>query len=175
MKLSNLILLLIFTVSCSTTYKNQKITNKFFPSISGESLAGKKYKLPEDLKGKPALLMIGYKQKSQFDIDRWLLGLLQLKAKVTVYEVPTVEGMIPGLISGKINSGMRSGIPKEDWAIVITVYKDAEKITRFTGTENPLNSRIVLLDSNSKVVWFHDRGYSASKLLELNSKIKTMP
>ena len=63
---------------------------------------------------------------------------------------------------------MRSGIPEEDWASVITVYgSDADRIVALTGNEQPRNMRVLLLDAEGRVRWFHDRGFSAAKLLEL--------
>lgn len=55
----------------------------------------------------------------------------------------------------------------------IIVYKDADRINHFRGTVDPLNSRIVLLDAKGKVIWFHDRGYSASKISELDRIVRT--
>ncbi|MDK2970820.1 MAG: hypothetical protein PWP23_575 [Candidatus Sumerlaeota bacterium] len=68
-----------------------------------------------------------------------------------------------------IDEGMRSGIPREDWRSVVTVYKDAGRIVRATGNENPRNARVLLLDKTGRIVWFHDSGYSAGKMLELKS------
>jgi hypothetical protein len=96
--------------------------------------------------GRKALLLIGYKQKSQFDIDRWLIGIDTKAYKVNVFEVPVVSGLIPYLISKKIDDGMRSGIPEELWTAVVTVYEDADKIISFLGNEDALNARVVLLD-----------------------------
>ena len=69
---------------------------------------------------------------------------------------------------------MRNGIPEEDWGIVITVYKDAEKIARFLGNNNPRNVRAVLLDKAGEVRWFHDRGFSADKAIELDTLVRQL-
>ncbi|MDH5581666.1 MAG: hypothetical protein OEY33_07150 [Bdellovibrionales bacterium] len=167
-----LFILLLSTVSCSSTVSNKNPLGKVFPSIQGTSLVSKKVNIPEDFKGKMTLLLLGYKMDAQFDIDRWLLGLTQLKVSIPIYELPTIKGMIPRLISSKIDQGMRDGIPKEDWVSVITIYKDSEKVINFTGNEKPLNGRVALIDENGKVVYFHDRGYSAKHLLELVKLIK---
>ena len=61
-----------------------------------EGMMGVSEALPQDLAGKPAVFLIGYKQKSQFDIDRWLIGLRQLRTPVRYFELPTIKGMLPG-------------------------------------------------------------------------------
>ena len=139
------------------------------------SLKGNTYAIPDDFKGTPTLFFLGYKQESQFAIDRWLLGLVQLDIPVTVREIPTVRGLVPRLIASKIDSGMRSGIPKEDWGTVVTVYKDADIVANFLGTEDPLNTRVALLDAHGKIIWFHDRGYSARRVNDLDQTVRANP
>ena len=142
-----------------------------YNSNVGNSLSGKKWNLPKDFKSKKTLLLIGYKQNTQFDIDRWLIGLDTRKVKVDLYEIPTVSGLIPYMISDKIDGGMKSGIPEKLWPIVITVYGDADKIIKFTGNQNGLNARILLLDEKHKVIFQHDEGFSVEDLSKLVSLI----
>lgn len=153
---------------CSTPIPRRDPVGETFPTVEGEALSGEKMSLPSAFKGKPTLFLVGYKQNSQFDIDRWLIGVTMKKLDVTLAEVPTIPGMVPSMFSGMIDSGMRRGIPKGDWAGVITTYSDeAEKIAKLTGNENPLPARVLLLDADSNIVWFHDEGFSPRILLDL--------
>lgn len=160
-----------FAAGCSTTYERRDPTGEVFPSVVGTALDDKEWRLPEDFAGAPVLILVGYKQDSQFDIDRWLLGLREAKVRVRVYEVPTIPGLAPRIFSGYIDAGMRSGIPSEDWGGVITLYGDAAEVARFTGNENSLPARVLLLDATGKVVFFHDRGYSLGTLGKLESAL----
>jgi hypothetical protein len=170
-----LISLSFLLFGCSkNSIQNKEASGKNFPEVSATLLTGENIKLPAYLAGASAVVFVGYIQNSQFDIDRWILGLNQVGAKVRLIEVPTIQGMIPSLIRDKIDNGMRSGIPQEDWPLVATVYDDADKITQLTGTERPLNARVFLLDKTGKIVWFYDRGYSATYVLELAEKIKAL-
>jgi hypothetical protein len=143
--------------------------------VEGTALNDKEWRIPEDFAGQPTLILIGYKQDTQFDIDRWLLGLREAKVRVPVYEVPTIPGMAPRIFSGYIDAGMRSGIPSEDWGGVITLYGDAAPVARFTGNENGLPARVVLLDAEGRVVFFHDRGYSLGTLDKLRAALAGLP
>ena len=169
----NKIIMLLFIattfIGCATTYTNRNPIEEKFPSVSGESLEKEEINMPEYFKGRKAVLLLGYKQDSQFDIDRWVLALKQLGIEIELAEIPAIQGWFPRLISNKINSGMREGIPEEEWGIVFTVYDDAVKIAEFLGNTTPRNARVVLLDSNGKVSWFYDRGYSAERALELHT------
>ena len=152
--------------SCSSTVANRDPVGQVFPSVTGESLSGEKVSLPPS--DRATILLIGYVQKAQFDADRWIYGLLQAQIAARIIELPTIPGIFPSVLSGSIDSGMKSGIPSEDWASVVTVYgSGAGTIVEFTGNETPRNIRVVLLDSAGRVRWFHDRGFSAGKLIEL--------
>ena len=167
-------ILCLLLTGCRPEIPRQQPVSSLFPDVQGTSLKGENYVIPEDFTGTPTLLLIGYIQESQFDIDRWLLGLVQLGTPIAVREIPTVRGLVPRLIANKIDSGMRSGIPEEDWGTVITVYKDADIIANFLGTEAPFNARVALLDAEGKVIWFHDRGYSATLMSELDQIVRSL-
>lgn len=163
-----MVLVPLLLSGCSTTYKNQNVLKQQFPSVSGKNLEKTFVQLPNHFAGAHTILLLGYKQNSQFDIDRWILGLTDSGVQTKVYEIPTVVGMVPELISGKIDNGMRSGIPKELWVDVITLYgNDAKNVAQFTGNEGGLNSRVILLNPKGKIIFFHDKGYAVNYLKKL--------
>ncbi len=169
--------------ACSPDLTRQvspELVGKAFPAVRGTSLDDKPWTIPDDLlglpenQGRPVLLLIGYKQNAQFDIDRWMVGLLQLRTPVSFYEVPTIEGMAAGVLGDAIDNGMRRGIPAENWGVVITVYREAGRITSFTGTRNGNNARVVLVGPGGVVAWFHDRGFSPQALFALDEAVRAM-
>lgn len=174
-KMKNIILVIILafmSFGCATTYTNRNPVGEMFPNISGESLEKTEVKMPEYFKGFQVVLLLGYDQDSQFDIDRWLIGLDMTNTDIKAYEVPTIQGMLPRMFSSFIDEGMRSGIPKELWGGVITVYADGAELQEFTGNENPNNARVLLLDENGKVIYFYDRGFSVFAMNELKEMIE---
>ena len=163
------------SMSCRATVPNRDPRGEVFPTTMGSNLDGEPVQLPGDLAGAPAILLVGYVQKAQFDADRWLFGLLQAATPVKMLEVPTIPGLMPTLLSGTIDKGMRSGIPHEDWGVVVTLYGSrAEDLVTMTGNENPRNIRVLLLDAEGTVRWFHDRGFSAGKLQELDTRAREL-
>ena len=162
--------LAFFVTACTTTYPNRNPVGETFPSVSGETLEKERVALPKAYEGAPALYMVGYVQETQFDLDRWTIGLVQTSFPCRIVEVPTIPGAIPSMIKGTIDEGMRKGIPSEDWASVITLYgSNAQPVAEFTGNENPRNGRILLLDKDGTVQWFWDQGFSAKRLMELGA------
>ncbi|MBT6178154.1 MAG: hypothetical protein HOI23_12985 [Deltaproteobacteria bacterium] len=174
MRLIGLVAVLVLAQACSSTIVNREPVGESFPNVRGQSLAGEQFLIPGDFKGAPVILLIGYKQRTQFDLDRWILGLVQLGTPVRIIEVPTIKGLVPGLFANQIDNGMRKGIPEEDWGSVVTVYDEAAPIVAFTGNENASNGRIVLLDENGQVAWFTDRGYSAGQVKELDTLVRSL-
>lgn len=175
MKKIIIVLLSLALYSCSKTVVTpQNLTQKIFPQVRGNSLAQKEITIPDDFKGEITILLIGYQQKTQFDIDRWILGLLQAEVPVKIVEVPTIAGMMPQMVQSFIDNGMRSGIPKEDWASVVTVYEDASKIVNLLGNERPQSTYVVLLDKAGQIVWRSNKGYSANQIIEIKKLVASL-
>jgi len=170
-KCSLIVLITLSVVGCSTTYTNRNPVGEIFPTVSGESLEKIEIEMPQYFNGSKVILLLGYKQDSQFDIDRWLIGLDQTETKAKIYELPTIQGLFPRMFSTFIDNGMRKGIPKELWGGVITIYSDGSVIQEFTGNENGNNARVLVIDENGKVIYFYDRGFAVSALNQLRQKL----
>ena len=100
------------------------------------------------------------------------MGFIQLELDARILELPTIPGLVPTFASGWIDDGMRSGIPKEDWGIVVTLYGSAAKpVAELTGTTDGQRARIIVLDANGQVAWFDDSGYSARKAMDVANLI----
>lgn len=155
--------------ACTAPIPNRNPSGERFPSIEATALdSADTVRIPEDFEGAPLVVLVGYVQDAQFDLDRWLYGLLDSGLEVPLREVPAARGMAARLASGFIDSGMRSGIPPDEWGAVVTTYGNtAEAIARFTGTEAPRNARVLLLDAGGVVRWFHGAGYSARRMIDL--------
>lgn len=174
MKLISILLLSFALGGCATQYPNQNPINQIFPTVSGQSLEKVSMTLPGELPQEPVILILGYVQNSQFDIDRWLIGLDMTETTTKAYELPTIQGMFPRMFKTQIDNGMRRGIPKELWGGVITIYDDGEQLQQLTGNDNPNNARVILLDEQRQIVYFYDRGFSVAALNTLREKIAAL-
>jgi hypothetical protein len=162
-------------LACSSTVlAPQQVVATRFPAVRGESLTRQAVNIPDAYQGRPTLLLVGYAQRAQFDIDRWILGVLQAEISVELVEVPTIAGMMPQMVQGFINNGMRSGIPESDWGAVVTVYEDADKIVAALGNERPQSAYVVLLDAEGRIAWTANKGYSAAQVLELKRRVQEL-
>jgi len=171
-----LTVILAASFGCSSPIPNRDPLGERFPDVEGRDLQERKRSLPAEHAGAPVLYLVGTVQETQFDIDRWLIGLLQLETPIRFLEVPTIPGLFPELfLQGTIDGGMREGIPSEDWGGVVTLYADdAERVVEFLGTTVPRNARVLLLDAGGRVRWFHDRGFSPGVLFKLDAAVKAL-
>ena len=71
--------LALMTGACTTTYTNRNPVGEPFPVMTGTSLEKEEVTLPTAFEGDPALYMVSYVQETQFDLDRWAIGLTQMK------------------------------------------------------------------------------------------------
>lgn len=167
--------LLLVATGCQGPLPNRDPVGETFPRVNGRDLDRTTIELPQEIAGSHAILLVGYLQDTQFDIDRWTLGLLQAGCETRILEIPAVTGWFPEMfLQPTIDDGMRSGIPEEDWAAVITLYgDDADRLQRFTGTERARNARVLLIDPKGRVAWFWDQGFSPSRLLEMLAEAST--
>lgn len=168
-------LMALFLMRSSGPEPNRDPIGEIFPTVVGQSLEAVRTEIPADFAGTPAVLLVGYEQEAQFDLDRWLMGLIQAEVDARLVEIPTIPALVPSLISGWIDDGMRSGIPREDWGSVVTLYgRGAEPVARLTGTERGRLARVLVLDMDGKIVWFDDRGFSAKKALAVADLVSTL-
>ncbi|MCH2144878.1 MAG: hypothetical protein MK082_06995 [Phycisphaerales bacterium] len=169
------VILLLLTGACSTTHPNRNPVGETFPEATGATLEDDSITLPTAYEGEPALYMVGYVQATQFDLDRWAIGFTQVQFPCRIVEVPTIPNAMASMFKGMIDNGMRSGIPREDWVSVVTLYGDeAQPVVEFTGNENPRNGRILLIDADGVVRWFWDQGFSAKRLMEVDAMAKDL-
>ena len=161
-----------FTLAgCGSTIPKRSPEGEVFPKVEGKSLAGQEVVLPDAFRGGEVILVMAYEQETQVDVDRWGIGFFTADLPLPpVYEIPTIPGVILTLFKGGIDEGMRKGIPRESWKDVITVYgSDVGKLTAWTGTENPRNARVVLLDEEGRGSGFTMKD-TASPLFRISLK-----
>ena len=143
----------------------------YFPRIEAENLNKEPIILPDDLRGRPALVLVAFKRRQQTNVNTWLGMIPDIELAVPgvrVIETPTISGLKWGWMSGFIDGGMRSGIP--DLAArdrTITLYTDVGAFRRALGLGSTDEIYAVLLDAEGEVVGIEKGDYEPSKLERL--------
>lgn len=135
------------------------LTAATLPSLEGETLAGTKLSLPSALKGKTALLIIGFSKDSQKQTEAWGKRLKTELPTLEVWSVVDLEAA-PRLIRPMILRAMRSSMPKpqHDHFFILTKGGKSLRQTLAYDSRAPQNddAYLALIDPTGDITWqFH--------------------
>ncbi len=136
---------------------------RLFPSVAGTALSGETVRLPDDLAGAPAVLLVAYQRTAQDDCSSWLEFLAWRAPDLAVYEVPTIPAIAYRPWAGWIDAGMRKGVPESLWPRVVTLYREGGPVRDLLGDSGFVGASVVLLDGGGVVRWFDAQGFTADK------------
>jgi hypothetical protein len=125
------------------------------PRVAGRNLHYERVQFPDDLRGRPALLLIAFLRHQQADIDTWLARLPELEggiADLLVLELPVLSrGYL--WMRPYIDGGMRSGIPDSAARTrTVTIYTNKKAFRKALGLGDESRIYAALLDEDSKVL-----------------------
>ena len=128
---------------------------KKIPHVSGQNLHRELVRFPEDIKGRPTLLLIAFRRQQQRDIDTWLRRIDELQTAVpnlNVLELPVLRKAYV-VIQPYIDGGMRNGIPDpEARARTITLYTDKRTFRKALGLGPEDRIYAVLADRQGSIL-----------------------
>jgi hypothetical protein len=127
-----------------------------FPSLSSQALSGETVSLPADCRGFVTLIAIAFQRGAQGMIESWYEPFSREfgdNPEVRFYEIPMIGSAYWRMISGWIDSGMRSGIPVIKHPYVVTFYGDVFPYRRDLGMEDPALAYMFLLDREGRIRW----------------------
>lgn len=140
---------LIFALALSVAVQ---LTAATLPTVEGETLAGIKLSLPLALKGRTALLVIGFTKDSQKQSEAWTKRLKTDLPALDTWSIVDLEDA-PRLIRPMIMKAMRSATPKprQDHFLILTKGGKALKLA--TSAANNDDAYLVLLDAEGNITW----------------------
>jgi hypothetical protein len=138
------------------------------PSLSTETLSGKTFVIPRDLRSAPALFVIGFTKSSQEQTEGWTRRLRSDKAhplRLPLHSVVDLED-VPRFFRGVLVRSLKSNIPArlQDDFLIVTQSSDVWK--RIAGFAAKDDAYIVLVGSDGAVAWrthgpVNDTAYAA--------------
>jgi len=136
--------------------------------LEGQSLSGKPIVLPNDARGKIALLVIGFTKKGGQATGAWAQRFRKDfggDQGYVIYSVAELEDA-PRLLRGMITGGIRRGTPPAEQDRFLTLFQGEADLKRFVAFSNPDDAYLLLLDANGEVKWrghglFREEDYPA--------------
>jgi hypothetical protein len=146
------------------------------PMLKGEYLTGRSTLVPDGVRGKIALLALGFTYDSRFAVESWCERFSQefkTSDGITFFEVPMIGGLAR-LGKWFIDSGMRKGTPKEKHENVITVYGGVEPWKKRVEYKDPKAAYLILIDRQGIVRWLHSGPFDAAHFANLASLVNQL-
>lgn len=176
--LSSLLLLFVLTIQVSAQ-KGEK-----FPPMKGESLTNEFVDIPEDLKGKYALIGLAYSKKSENYLKTWFEpiynqfiyksenpGLFDFNFDINLYFVPMITGAKRPAYKGVMKK-IKKTIDKRLLPHVL-FYKGElgtyKKQLNFKGKDVPY---FFVLDPEGKIVYYTFGKYTDAKMQEVVNNVE---
>jgi hypothetical protein len=138
------------------------------PRMEGETLSSKKIILPDDARGKIALLSIGFSKKGGDTSRAWgdrFKKDFSADPRYALYPVAVLED-VPRFVRGMILGGMRRGVPAQEQDRFVTLFQGEADLKRFVGFSAENEAYLLLLDAKGEVQWrghgfFTEQDYAA--------------
>ncbi len=140
-----------------------------FPSLTAETLSGKKITFPEAVKGRKALLVIAFERQAQAQADAWFDAYTKnfQSSGYVFYELPMISGFWKWM-SGFIDSGMRSGVPSYKHDNVATYYGPLEDYYKAFGVKDKSLVYVFVLNEKGEITGRTTGAFDAGKLKKLS-------
>jgi hypothetical protein len=128
------------------------------PGFEGETLAGRKMTMPGAVHGHPALLVVGFTHASSPHCMDWAKSLeseFGSNTELERYSVVFLEDA-PKLVRGVAKTGIRSGVPKQEYDHFLIVTEREKEVKDAVHFETLDDAYLVLLGTDGTVRWtFH--------------------
>jgi len=126
-----------------------------WPPLAGESLAGKKFSMPGAVHGHPAVLVVCFTHASGphcTEATKRLETDLRNNADLEIYTLIFLEDS-PKLVRGMARSGIKSGVPKEDYDHYLTVVEGEKEVKTAVHFQEPDDAYFAVLNRDGMVRW----------------------
>jgi hypothetical protein len=123
--------------------------------MEGETLSGKRIILPDDARGKIALLSIGFSKKSGEATRAWgdhFKKDFGADPRYAVYPVAVLEEA-PRFVRGMILGGMRRGTPASEQDRFVILFQGEADWKRFVSYSGPDEAYLLLIDAKGEIRW----------------------
>lgn len=135
------------------------IVDMKLPRIQGETLSWKRITLPDDVRGKVSLLVMGFSYSARWEVEAWTRAFRERygsRGDVTYFQIPVIQ-RVARLARHYIELGMQHRTPTDMWDHVLTVYGTTDSLRRALGV-TPARDVWVYLINRSGVVRFQCAG-----------------
>ncbi len=125
------------------------------PKTQETALAGNQVALPDDVRGKVGVLVLGFSKKSGDVCKGWGQRLTESyrdSREVMYYQMPVLES-VPKLIRGMVVKSIRSGVPNAEQVHFLPTFSNQSAWQETVQYKDPDTAYVVVIDGEGKVHW----------------------
>jgi hypothetical protein len=125
------------------------------PAAHGTTLAGNAVALPDALKGKVGVLVVGFSKASQTEVAGWgrrLAADYEQSAGVVYFEAPMLAGA-PKMLRGMIVHQMKSTVPEAERPHFLPLMEDEARWRAVAHYAKADDAYVLLVDGEGNVRW----------------------
>jgi hypothetical protein len=130
-------------------------TEAQIPALHGTVLSGAKVDLPEALKGKAGVLVLGFSEASRNQVAVWgrrLAGDYRESQSVVYYEMPMLESA-PRFLRGYILRKIGESVPEPAKARFLPVVDHEAEWKKLAGYAKADDAYVLVVDGEGNVRW----------------------
>ena len=122
-----------------------------------------------NLRGRPAVFVLGFTHASQSQTKAWSA---RLAPTIPTYSVAVLQD-VPRLVRGMAVAGIKSGVPQSERDRFILVFKGEKELKDASGfsPNQPNDAYILLADSAGAIQWQFHGPVTDAAIAELRSKL----
>jgi hypothetical protein len=129
--------------------------NARIPTTHGTLFSGAQATLPDDLRGRVGVLVLGF-SKSSGDVSKgWgerLAASYRDSNGVMYYQMPVLEA-VPKLIRSMVVKSIKSGVPEAEKSHFLTIFSDEAEWQKIALYSNADDAYVLVIDGDGKVRW----------------------
>jgi hypothetical protein len=144
------------------------------PAFAAEALSGRKVSMPAEVQGKQALLTIGFTHASGAACTAWAKRLeSEFKANTALqqYSVIFLEDA-PRLVRGMAKSGIKSGVPKEQYDHYLIVTEHEKEVKEAVHYQAADDAYLALVSPDGTVRWNYHGAVSDDAVRQIRELLK---
>jgi hypothetical protein len=125
------------------------------PETHGTALSGDPVALPDVLRGKVGVLVLGFSHGSRDTVTEWgrrLAAEYRASPAVLYYEMPVLEG-VPRLIRGYVLKSIRSSVPEAMQTRFVPLMTDEAAWRSLVRYSKPNDAYVLLVDGDGTIRW----------------------
>jgi hypothetical protein len=125
------------------------------PATHGTSFAGAQVTLPDDLRGRVGVLVLGFSKSSGDVCKGWGQRLAESyrdSREVTYYQMPVLES-VPKFIRAVVVKSIKSGVPAAEQPHFLPTFSDQAAWQQIAHYGNSDDAYVLVVDGEGRVRW----------------------